>query len=84
MPESSLQKYFDYYKTEDKGEVKGKQMGRCRICNKNFARIRGTTGSITYHLMGTHEEFYKLYDDAKKKLDLKPKRFLQGASSGNL
>jgi hypothetical protein len=83
MPESSLEKYFDYYKTEDIGEKKGKQKARCRICNKELARTGGNTGGMTKHLMGPHEEFYKIYEAARQNLDLKNKRISQPASSSN-
>jgi hypothetical protein len=66
-PEHLLQKYFDYFITDDIGEVKGKQRARCRICKKELARAYGSTASMRGHLKGPHEEFYKLYDDARQK-----------------
>jgi hypothetical protein len=81
-PEYSLEKYFDFYITDDIGGEKGQKKARCRICKKVLARPKGSTNGMTYHLEGPHREFFKLYDDARKNLDLKNKRISQAASSG--
>jgi hypothetical protein len=62
MHKSSLQKYFDY--------KRGDKTAKCRICNKKVEKTHGKFDSLTDHLKG-HEEFYKMYDSAKRENELK-------------
>jgi hypothetical protein len=76
-PEYSLEKYFDYYHTEE-----GQKKAKCRICKAELSRA--SNSSMGGHLLGPHKEFFKLYDAARRKfgLHLQHTRPSQGASSG--
>jgi hypothetical protein len=78
-----ITKYFEYYRGEQIGEQKGKQMAKCRVCDKIYTRSNGSTKATTYHLKRTHPQFWEMYDKAKKQNELKKQQKKEPDGSGN-
>jgi hypothetical protein len=58
----SLRKYFDY--------KRGDKNAKCRICNEKVEKTPINNDSLIDHLKRRHEEFYNMYDSAKRKNEL--------------